>query len=134
MKTIKMPKINGNEIYAGIVTWNNGNPKHHIILIREESSDNVHAKQSEWAFNLGGDLPMRDEMLILQANCKSIFNPKKHYWTGERNARFSRFFWMHNFGSSISTMCDGLTVKGSAFAVRRMSIENSKKCFFFYNA
>jgi hypothetical protein len=127
MSKIVMPTVHENEIYAGIITWNDGNPKHHLILILDDSPINLHAHQADWAFKAGGDLPMRNEMWLLHTNCKSFFDQRSHYWTGERNVRFSRFFWLHSFGSGLQTMCDGLTVEGRAVAVRRVAINNTGK-------
>lgn len=84
--TITLPILADGERYAGIVLDEAGNPKHHLILLPEESEHTWHMG-IEWAKAQGAELPTRQDLALLYANLKDEFKGEGEesvYWSGEQ--------------------------------------------------
>lgn len=109
---LAMPKVQEDEIYAGILI-KEGVPSHHLILLPGEVESVTWDQAGEWAASIGGELPTRKEQALLFANTAEHFQPR-WYWSGEQH-------WFQYFGNG-NQVSYGKGLKACARAVRRVPI------------
>ena len=117
--------LKADEIYAGILLGQNGEPDQHIILLPGTAKDVNWEEARNWAKKAGGDLPTRREQSLLFANLKGEFEPTWH-WSGEQHASYTDYAWIQGFGGG-SQLYDRLSNAGRARAVRRIPVEQHGK-------
>jgi hypothetical protein len=110
-----------SETYAGIILGQNGQPDHHLVLIKGEAEKLTWKEALAWAKKAGGALPTRRELRLLWVNAKDQFKPD-WYWSGEQHAADSDYAWCQDFFNG-----DQGSVTASnrlrARAVRQIAIE-----------
>lgn len=117
--TITPPPLADGEIWAGIVTTQNG--LHHVILLPGDQDSASWKKQMAWAKKAGGELPDRQELALLRVMLPEEFKPD-WYWSCEQHAVDSDYAWCQDFGYGYQDYyyLDG---KLRARAVRRLTIK-----------
>lgn len=107
------------EHYAGAVLDANGQHMHHLVLMAAKPEGDLNWKAAlEWAEEVGGALPTRQEQALLFANCKPHLTPRWH-WSCEEHETEASSAWYctfingHQYGYRKS-------YEGSAVAVRRI--------------
>lgn len=107
------------EHYAGIVLDADGNYQHDLVLMAAKPASKLNWKDAlEWAEEVGGALPTRQELSLIFANCKPHLQPVWH-WSCEEYEQDASSAWhcyfddgyIYNFHKSYD---------GSAVAVRRV--------------
>ena len=113
------------EHYAGAVLDANGQHMHHLVLMAAKPEGDLTWKAAlEWAEEVGGALPTRQEQALLFANCKPHLTPRWH-WSCEENETDASCAW----GCYFCYGTQNVTLKsfeGSAVAVRYIKIGASK--------
>lgn len=107
------------EHYAGAVLDANGQHMHHLVLMAAKPEGDLTWKAAlEWAEEVGGALPTRQEQALLFANCKSHLTPRWH-WSCEEHETEASYAWGCYFNLGYQ---DSLrkSYEGSAVAVRRV--------------
>lgn len=107
------------EHYAGAVLDANGQHMHHLVLMAAKPEGDLTWKAAlEWAEEVGGALPTRQEQALLFANCKSHLTPRWH-WSCEEHETEASYAWQcgFNYGFQYGYLKSS---EGSAVAVRRV--------------
>ena len=107
------------EHYAGAVLHASGQHMHHLVLMAAKPEGDLTWKAAlEWAEEVGGALPTRQEQALLFANCKSHLTPRWH-WSCEEHETEASSAWGCYFSRGYQ---DGSrkSYEGSAVAVRRV--------------
>jgi hypothetical protein len=107
------------EHYAGAVLDANGQHMHHLVLMAAKPESDLAWKAAlEWAEEVGGALPTRQEQALLFANCKPHLTPRWH-WSCEEHEEEASFAWScyFNLGDQLT---NHKSYEGSAVAVRRV--------------
>jgi len=89
------PALAKDEFYAGIVI-EDGNPRHHLILLPGELKPSPWATAGIWAKKQGGELPTRREHSLLFANVKEQFHDA-WYWSSKNHASSPGYAWIQSF-------------------------------------
>lgn len=112
--------LKANEVYAGLILGQNGQPDYHLILLPGDiDADWKQAKT--FAKKAGGELPTRREQSLLFANCKENFK-STWYWSGEPYASDASAAWYLYFGDGLQNDRH-ISSQLRARAVRRLPIE-----------
>ena len=86
------------EHYAGAVLDAKGNHMHDLVLMPQRHGERVNWKAAlEWAEEIGGALPTRQEQALLFANCKPHLEGVYH-WSCEEYEGDASFAWHCTFG------------------------------------
>lgn len=107
------------EHYAGAVLDANGQHMHHLVLMAAKPEGDLNWKAAlEWAEEVGGALPTRQEQALLFANCKPHLQPRWH-WSCEEHETEASGAWdcVFDDGGQLSYH---KSYEGSAVAVRRV--------------
>jgi len=118
-------EIEGNTIslapgehYAGIVLDADGNYQHDLVLMAAKPGAKLNWKAAlEWAEEVGGALPTRQELSLLFANCKPHLQPVWH-WSCEEHKSDASYAWVCYFANGTINY-HHKSFEGSAVAVRR---------------
>ena len=107
------------EHYAGAVLDAEGNHVHDLVLMPQRHGERVNWKAAlEWAEEVGGALPTRQEQALLFANCKPHLEGAYH-WSCEEYEGDASSAWYCTF--SYGYQSDGhKTGELAAVAVRRL--------------
>jgi hypothetical protein len=117
------PVLQPGERYAGIVLDADGEPIHHLVLMAQRPTDKLNWQAAtDWATNIGGTLPTRQEQALLYANCKPHLKADWH-WSSETHADDASYAWYCIFGNG-SQGNDHKSYEGCAVAVRRLVIQS----------
>ena len=116
--TITPPPLADGELWAGIVTTENG--LHHIILLPGDQDEAPWKNQMAWAKSVGGDLPDRVELATLRRTLPEEFKAT-WYWSNEQHAAVSDYAWFQTFLNGNQNYTN-ITTKLRARAVRRVAI------------
>ena len=108
-----------DEHYAGAVLDANGQHMHHLVLMAAKSSENLAWQAAlEWAEQVGGALPTRQEQALLFANCKPHLEARWHWsceeYESDASSAWGCYFLYGNQSSGPKSY------EGSAVAVRRV--------------
>jgi len=107
------------EHYAGTVLDANGQHMHHLVLMAAKPEGDLDWKAAlDWAEEVGGALPTRQEQALLFANCKPHLQPRWH-WSCEEHETDASYAWGCDFGYGNQTS-RLKSFEGSAVAVRRV--------------
>jgi sulfite reductase beta subunit-like hemoprotein len=87
-------ELKAGERYAGLVLKADGTPSHHLILLPGQAEDVTWQAAKDWAAEIGGELPTRQEQSLLFANLKAEFLERYH-WSCEEYSSGSA--WFQNF-------------------------------------
>ena len=108
----------GGGTYAGIIRGVNGALDEHLVLLDGEAEAVSWDAAGSWAASLGGELPTRAELRLLQANLPTQFKPD-WYWSGEQAGPSGA--WYQDFGNGYQD--NGYrSCAGRTRAVRRFPI------------
>lgn len=113
--------LNPGEIYVGVVL-KDGRPDqaHHLILLPGDADEITWDKARAWATEQGGELPTREEALLLFRTQREQFKDDD-YWTSEAYAGDDAYAWIQY----VYDGCQGYWHKASelrARAVRREAV------------
>jgi hypothetical protein len=107
------------EHYAGAVLDANGQHMHHLVLMAAKPESDLTWKAAlEWAEEVGGALPTRQEQALLFANCKPHLTPSWH-WSCEEHETEASYAWPCTFHDA-KQYGFHKSYEGSAVAVRRI--------------
>ena len=125
-KTDEAPNTSANTValqagehYAGVVLDESGQVKHHLVLMATKPGKKLNWQDAmDWAEEVGGALPTRQEQALLYANCKPHLKPEWH-WSSETHEDDASYAWScdFNYGYQSSYF---KSYEGSAVAVRRV--------------
>jgi hypothetical protein len=112
-------ELEPGERYAGAVLDVDGNHMHDLVLMAAKPDGKLNWKGAlEWAEEVGGALPTRQELSLLYANCKPHLQPVWH-WSCEEHESDASSAWSCYFGlGSLGTTRK--SSGGSVVAVRRV--------------
>ena len=121
--TIQLPaatiELRPGERYSGAVLDQDGNVKHHLILLPDRPAARVCWQDAmAWAESVDGQLPDRQEQALLFANCKPHLQ-RTWPWsseTHEEDASYALHCDFHDGGQDYLHK----SYEGSAVAVRRL--------------
>jgi hypothetical protein len=123
--TYRLPEslieLKQGEHYAGVILDAAGEPSHHLILLPGDAEDLTWSAAIEWAKEVGGELPTRQEQAMLYANLKGQFQAAS-YWSSEQHASHSDYAWFQGFGNGYQGF-SGKSAELRARAVRRLTIK-----------
>jgi hypothetical protein len=112
-------ELQPGEHYAGAVLDEHGRHMHHVILMAARPNNKMGWEDArQWAEDVGGDLPTRQELALLYANCKPHL-PEVWAWSGEEHKDDASFAWGCDFDDGIQSLSHK-SFQGSAVAVRRV--------------
>ena len=112
-------ELQPGERYAGAVLGDDGKITHHLVLLPGEAEAVPWQDAAEWAHEVGGELPTRQEQALLYANLKAEFQPS-WYWSSETYESDGSGAWGQNFGSGYQSYYHK-SYEGRARAVRRFA-------------
>jgi hypothetical protein len=113
-------ELQQGEHYAGIILGNDDTPSHHLILMPGEVEEVTWKGASEWAAEIGGELPTCREQSLLFANLREQFQ-SAWYWSCETHASGSDCAWYQYFYNGYQ-YTSHKAIKLRARAVRRLII------------
>ena len=121
--TIQLPaatiELRPGERYSGAVLDQDGNVKHHLILLPDRPAARVRWQDAmAWAESVGGQLPDRQEQALLFANCKPHLQ-KTWHWSSETHEEDASYAWNCYFSNGYQDYYRK-GYEGSAVAVRRL--------------
>ena len=119
-------EIEGNTIslapgehYAGAVLDSDGNHQHDLVLMAMRPEKKLNWQNAlDWAEEVGGALPTRQELSLLFANCNPHLE-KVWYWSCEEHEEDASCAWDCNFGTGRIGYSRKSSV-GAVVAVRRV--------------
>ena len=112
-------KLHPGEHYAGAVLDAEGNHMHDLILLPQRHGERVNWKAAlEWAEEVGGALPTRQEQALIFANCKPHLEGVYH-WSCEEHKVNDSYAWACSFDNCYQGNYHKST-ELSAVAVRRV--------------
>jgi hypothetical protein len=110
-------ELQPGERYAGLLLDEQGEPSAHLILMAGEAEDVTWQAALDWAAEIGGELPTRQEQSLLFANLKSEFQPLA-YWSNTQYSGYNA--WCQYFDYGLQTNLKSAELR--ARAVRRLSV------------
>jgi hypothetical protein len=116
--TEKTIELRAGERYAGVVLDADGKIAHHLVLLPAKPEEDLSWQAAmNWAKSVGGELPTRQELSLLFANCKAQFEARWH-WSSETHESDASYACYCHFddGHVINTH---KSYEGCARAVRR---------------
>ena len=121
--TIQLPaatiELRPGERYSGAVLDQDGNVKHHLILLPDRPAARVCWQDAmAWAESVDGQLPDRQEQALLFANCKPHLQ-KTWHWSSETHEEDASYAWNCYFSNGYQDYYRK-GYEGSAVAVRRL--------------
>ncbi len=108
------------ERYAGTVLDDDGLISHHLVLLPGEAEALTWQGAKDWASEVGGELPTRQEQALLYANLKSDFKPE-WYWSSQAYESDISYAWITNFLIGDQDLDDSKSAEVRARAVRRFT-------------
>ncbi len=112
-------ELHPGEHYAGMVLDQEGKLLHHLVLMAVTPGKKLEWQEAmDWAKEVGGELPTRQEQALLYANCKPHLKPEWH-WSSETHKDDASCAWLCYFrdGTQHYTL---KSYDGCAVAVRRI--------------
>lgn len=105
--------------YAGPVLDASGKVLHHLVMMDERPANKLNWQAAkDWAASIGANLPTRQELALIYANCKPHLQPTWH-WSCEEYEENASYAWLCDFLSGLQS--DYLkSFEGSVVAVRRI--------------
>jgi len=92
-------KLHPGEHYAGAVLDADGNHLHDLILLPQRHGARMTwEKALEWAEEVGGALPTRQEQPLIYANCKPNLE-RVYHWSCEEYEENDSYTWISYFNS-----------------------------------
>ena len=112
-------ELRPGERYSGAVLDQDGNVKHHLILLPDRPAARVCWQDAmAWAESVDGQLPDRQEQALLFANCKPHLQ-KTWHWSSETHEEDASYAWYCCFDDGFQNYYHK-SYEGSAVAVRRL--------------
>ena len=112
-------ELQPGEHYAGAVLDADGEHQHHLVLMAPRPEAKLAWQAAmDWAEEVGGALPTRQEQALLYANCKPHLQPTWH-WSCQEHEDDASSAWDSYFGHG-GQYGDHKSFEGSAVAVRRV--------------
>jgi hypothetical protein len=111
-------ELQPGERYAGLLLDDQGEPSAHLILMPGEAEGVTWQAALDWAAEIGGELPTRQEQSLLFANLKSEFQPKA-YWSNTQYSDNSAWCQDFDIGDQFTSL---KSAELRARAVRRLSV------------
>ena len=120
-KSIPLPDLAEGEVNAGLIFNDDGTPSHWAILLPQKPEKKLnHTDAIAFGTTVEGELPTRQELFLLAANCKKHFEPD-WYWSNEKHASASDYAWYQTFSDGYQG-CITTTNELRARLVRRFVI------------
>jgi hypothetical protein len=110
-------ELQPGERYAGLVLNADGSTSHHLVLLAGDAEDVTWQAAKDWAAEVGGELPTRQEQALLYANVKGAF-VAAWYWSSEAHESDGACAWTQTFGNGFQYDLRK-SYEGRARAVRR---------------
>ena len=112
-------ELQPSEHYASAVLDADGEHQHHLVLMAPRPETKLAWQAAmDWAEEVGGALPTRQELALLYANCKPHLQPAWH-WSCQENEDDASYAWFCGFDNGLQDY-DHKSFEGSAVAVRRV--------------
>ena len=108
------------EHYAGLLLGKSVEPDRHLVVVAVNDTKANWAAQTEWAKDVGGELPTRRELNLLRANVRELFKDD-WYWSNETHASDGSYAWFQIFGSG-TQLISHKSAALRAVAVRRFPL------------
>lgn len=89
-------ELRTGEIYVATIQIADEAPYHLILLPDRPKYDMTHQAATEWASNIGGELPNRPEQALLFAHQRDQFDGD-WYWSNTLNVSYPDYVWYQNF-------------------------------------
>ena len=113
---IDTKELRPGEIYVATIQIA-GQAPYHLILLPEHPEDEMtHQTATEWAANIGGELPSRPEQALLFAHQRAQFG-RDWYWSNTLHESDPDYAWFQDFGNGYQDISH--RGKRRARAVRR---------------
>lgn len=113
------------ELYIGIVSGENGNDDYHLVRLPVRRGRANWHQAHELARKIGGELPTRDELAIMAAECGGKF-PRDWFWSSELDSEFTRSGCCQSF-AGLGEGFGSVLNKQRWCAVRRVKAEQHKE-------
>lgn len=117
-------ELQAGERYAGLLLREDGAASHHVVLLPGCAAEVKWPAALAWAQQAGADLPSRRELLLLLANCPSVFSDEAWYWSDEESDDGS-LAW-YQVSSTTSQGRFPKSYEGRARAVRRVPLSRGE--------
>lgn len=117
-------ELQPGERYAGLLLREDGTASHHVVLLPGCAAEVKWPAALAWAHQAGADLPSRRELLLLLANCPSVFSAEAWYWSCEESDDGS-LAW-YQVSSTTSQGRFPKSYEGRARAVRRVPLSRGE--------
>jgi hypothetical protein len=112
-------ELRAGDRYVGPVLDADGSVKHHLVLMAERPEGRLDWQSAmNWAQGLGGDLPDRQELALIFANCRPHVEQSWH-WSNEVHADEASCAWFCYFDDG-NQGHDHKSYEGCAVAARRV--------------
>jgi hypothetical protein len=112
-------ELQPGERYSGAVLDEFGQHMHHLVLMAQRPKIKLTWQPAmDWAEEVGGTLPTRQEQALLYANCKPHIKPEWH-WSCETHKDDASYAWGCHFDVGHQDYYLKSS-EGSAVAVRRV--------------
>jgi hypothetical protein len=112
-------ELRPGEHYAGPVIDESGRITHHLVLMAQRPAGKLEWQAAmDWAEDVGGSLPSRQEQALLFANCKPHLKPEWH-WSNQTHESDSSYAWDCHFGDGDQST-GPKSYDGCAVVVRRV--------------
>ena len=112
-------ELETGEHYAGAVLDADGNHMHDLVLMPQRHGKRLTCKDAlDWAEEIGGALPTRQEQSLIFANCKPHLEGAYH-WSCEECAENASYAWSCSFDDG-SQYCFHKVNELAAVAIRRL--------------
>jgi len=107
--------------YAGPVLDASGKVLHHLVMMDERPANKLNWQAAkDWAAAIGANLPTRQELALICANCKPHLQPVWH-WSSEEHEDDASYAWYCNFDDGHQYR-NHKSYEGSVVAVRRIHV------------
>jgi hypothetical protein len=117
--------VKAGELYVGIVSGENGDDDYHLVRLPIRRGRANWHQAHELAREAGGELPTRDELAIMAAECGDKFS-RDWFWSSELDSEFTRSGCCQSFTGLGEGFCSALN-KQRWCAVRRVKVAPCKE-------
>ena len=112
-------ELQAGERYAGAALDADGNHLHHLVVVDQTTTKLPWQDAMDWAKDFGAQLPTRQELALIFANCKPHLKPEWH-WSSETHEEDASYAWACDFDGGDQGSLTLKSYEGGAVAVRRV--------------
>ena len=114
-------ELQPGEHYAGTLLNDDGTVRAHLVLMAAQSDDTLAWQDAmDWAKGVGGELPSRQEMALLFANCREHMEKDDWQWSRDTHDSDASYAWYCGFDYGYVDFSHK-SYEGRARAVRRVN-------------